>query len=91
MNPIPQPTSSDEAVVKNRQRQMLIPFVVDKKLCVFHGSLTEPKSSPKVVVAFFCGYASAAPPTFEKSFVLDVRFMEAKAKVFRSMPTSGNK
>lgn len=44
MNRIPQPVSSDEAVVKNWQRQMLIPFVVDRKLFVFHGPLAEQKS-----------------------------------------------
>lgn len=32
MNHIPQPVSSDEALVKNWQRQILIPFVVDRKL-----------------------------------------------------------
>lgn len=70
---------------------MLIPFVVDKKLFVFHGPLAEPKSSPKVIAAFFPGYAPAAPPSFDKSVVLDVRFMEAKARVFRFMHTPCNK
>lgn len=31
------------------------------------------------------------PPAFDRSVVLDVRFMEAKARVFLSMPTPGNK
>lgn len=31
------------------------------------------------------------PPAFDRSIALDVRFMEAKARVFRSMPTPGNK
>lgn len=91
MNHIPQPTSSDEVVVKNWQRQMLIPFVVDRKMFAFHGPLADQKSSPKVVAAFFPGYAPAARPAFDKSVILDLRFMEAKARVFRSMPTPGNK
>lgn len=91
MNHIPQPVYSDEAVMKNWQHQMLIPFVVDRKLFEFHGPLTEPKSSPKVVAAFFPGYVPAPPPAFDKSVVLDVRFMEAKARVFRSMHTHRNK
>lgn len=91
MNHIPQPTSSDEVVMKNWQRQMLISFVVDEKLLAFHGSLADQKSSPKDVAAFFPGYKPVAPPAFDKSVVLDVRFMEAKAMVFRSMPTLDDK
>lgn len=91
MNRIPQPTSFDEAVVKNWQRQMLIPFVVDNKLYAFHVPFAEPKSSPKAVVAFFPGYKHVATTAFDKFIALDVRFMEAKARVFRSMPTPGNK
>lgn len=70
---------------------MLIPFVVDRKLVAFHGPLADPKSSLKVIAAFFPGYAPTAPPAFDKSVVLDVRFMEAKARVFRSMHTPRNK
>ena len=70
---------------------MLIPFVVDRKLFAFHGPLAELKSSPKVITAFSLGYAPATPPAFDKFVVLDVRFMEAKAKVFISMPTPSNK
>lgn len=88
---IPQPTPSYKTVVKNWQRQMLIPFVVVRKLLAFHGLLVDQKSSLKAVVAFFPGYKPAAPPAFDKSIVLDVRFMEAKVRVFRSMPTPGNK
>lgn len=91
MNCIPQITSSDEAVMKNWQRQMLISFMVDRKLLAFHGPLADQKSSPKVVTTFFLGYKPAAPPAFDKSVILDVRFMEAKSRVFRSMPTPGNK
>lgn len=91
MDCIPQPTSSDEAVMKIWQHQMLIPFVVDRKLVEFHEPLAEPKSSTKFVATFFPGYELAAPPSFDKFGVIDVRFMEAKAKVFRSMPTPGNK
>lgn len=88
---IPQPHSSDEAVTKIWQRQMLIPFVVDKKLVTFHGPLADPKSSPKVVQGFFLGYGHAAPSSLDKARVIDVRFMDSKAMVFRSMPTPGNK
>lgn len=70
---------------------MLIPFVVYRKLVAFHGHLMEPKSSQKVVTAFFPGYAPAPPLAFDKSGVTDVRFMEAKARVFRSIPTPENK
>lgn len=70
---------------------MLIPFVVDRKLLVFHGPLADQKSSLKVVAVFFPGYKPAASPAFDKSVTLDVRFMEDKARVLRSMPTLGNK
>lgn len=91
MKCIHQPYSSDETVMKILQRQMLIPFVVDKKLVTFHGPLVEPKSSPKAVQDFFPGYGPAAPPSFDKAGVIDVRFMDSKARVFRSMLIPGNK
>lgn len=91
INRIPQPQSSDEALIKNWQCQMLIPFVVNRKLLAFHGPLADQKSSPKAVATFFPGYKLAAPPAFDKSVTLDVRFMEAKARVFRFIPTPGNK
>lgn len=50
-----------------------------------------PKSSPKAVQGFIHGYGPAAPPSFDEAGIIDVRFMESKAKVFRSMPTPGNK
>lgn len=56
---------------------MLIPFVVDRKLFVFHVPLAEPKYSPKAVATFFPGYAPVAPLAFDKFVVLDVRLMEA--------------
>lgn len=91
MNHIPQPSSSDEAITKNWQNQMVIPFVVDKKLLAFHSPLADKKSSPKTIAPFFPGYKHVMSPAFDRSVVLDVRFMEAKARVFRSMPTPGNK
>lgn len=87
MKRIPQPASFDEAVMKIWQRQMLIPFVVDKKLVVFHGPLADPKSSPKSVQGFFLGYGPAAHPSFDKVGVIDVRFMDSKVRVFISMHT----
>lgn len=68
----------------------MIPFVVDKKLLAFHGLLVDAKFSPTKVAPFFPGYKLVTPPAFDKSVALDVRFMEAKARVFRSMPTPRN-
>lgn len=65
--------------------------MVDTKLLAFHGSLANNKSSPNNVAPFFPGYKPDMPPAFDRSVLLDVRFMEAKARVFRSMPTPGNK
>ena len=86
-----QPSSSDEAILKNWQNQLVIPFVVDKKLLAFHGTLVDAKSSPTNVAPFFPRYKPVMPPAFDRSVVLDVGFMEAKARVFHSMPTPGNK
>lgn len=91
MKSISQPSSSDEAIIKNWQNHMVIPFVVDKKLLAFHGPLNDKKSSPKTVSSFFPGYKPVMPPAFDRSVVLDVRFMEAKARVFCSMPNPRNK
>lgn len=88
---IPQPVSSDETVIKIWQHQMLIPFVIDRKLVAFPGPLPDTESTPKVVQGFFPYYVPAAPPAFDKDGVIDVRFMDPKARVFRSMPTPGNK
>lgn len=70
---------------------MLIPFVIDIKLVVFHGPFLDSKSAPKVVKVYFPSYAPAAPPAFHKDGTINVRFMDPKARVFRSMPTPGNK
>ena len=91
MKHIPQPISTDESVIKIWQRQMLVPFVIDRKLVAFHGPLPDSKSAPKVVQGFLPSYVPAAPPTFDKDEAIDVRFMDPKARVFRSMPTPGNK
>lgn len=69
----------------------MIPFVVDKKLLAFHGPLADAKSSPTKVAPFFPGYKPVMSLAFGRFVALDVRFMEAKARVFRSMPTPGNK
>lgn len=90
MKRIPQPASSDEAVTEIWKCQMLIPFVIDKKLVAFHGPLEDPKSSPKAVQGFFLGYGLATPHSFDKVGVIDIRFMDYKSKVFRSMPTPCN-
>lgn len=65
--------------------------MVYKKLLAFHGPLADAKSSPTRVTPFFPGYKPIMPPTFDISITLDVKFIEAKARVFRSMPTPGNK
>lgn len=59
MNHISQPISANEAIMKNWLHQMLVPFMVDKKLQAFHGPLADPKSSPKVVAPFFPRYKPA--------------------------------
>lgn len=86
-----QPSSSDEAILKNWQNQLVIPFVVDKKLLAFHGTLIDAKSSPTKVAPFFPGYKPVMPPAFDRSVALDVKFMEAKARGFLFVPTHGNK
>lgn len=63
----------------------------DKKLLAFHGPLADTKFPPTKVAPFFPGYKPVMPPSFNISVALDVRFMEAKARVFHSMPTPGNK
>lgn len=70
---------------------MVIPFVVDKKLLAFHDPLVDKIYSPKIVAPFFLGYKPAMPPAFDRSVVLDIIFMEAKARVFLFMFTPGNK
>lgn len=70
---------------------MLIPFVVAGKLVAFHGPYPDTKTQPKTVQSHFPSYTPAIPPTFEKDGTIDIKFMNPKAKVFRSMPTPGNK
>lgn len=70
---------------------MVIPLVVDKKLLSFHGPLIDNFFSPNTVAPFFPGYKPAIPLAFDRSVILDVRFMEEKARVFLSMLTPGNK
>lgn len=70
---------------------MLIPFVIDKKLVAFPRPFPDSKFAPKVVQGYFPSYAPAAPPSFDKYGTIDVRFMDPKVRVFRLMPTPGNK
>lgn len=70
---------------------MLIPFVINNKLVAFHGPYPDTKSKAKMVKGYFPGYTPATPPAFDKDGVIDVRFMNPKARVFRLMPTPGNK
>lgn len=91
MKSTPKPSSSDEAILKNWQIQMVIPFVVDKKMLAFHGALVDKKSSPKTIAPFFHGYKPTMPPILDRSVVLYVIFMEEKSRVFCFMPTHGNK
>lgn len=78
-------------MMKIWQRQMLIPFIIDRKLVMFHGPLPDLKSTPRAVQGFFPSYVPATPPTFDKVGAIDIRFMDPKARVFRSMPTPSNK
>lgn len=91
LKPIPQPTSTDEAVVKIWQLQMLIPFVVDDKLIAFHGPYPDTKTQPRNVQSYFPCFTPALPPDFEKNGSIDLKFMDQKARVFRLISTSGNK
>lgn len=88
---IRQPVSTDEVMMKIWKCQMPIPFVINRKLVAFHEPLLDPKSTPKAVQGFCPSYVPAAPPPFDKAEAINVRFMDPKAKVFRSMPTPGNK
>lgn len=70
---------------------MLIPFVVADKLIAFHGPYMDTKMQSKNVQSYFPCFTPAVPPTFEKSGSIDLKFMDPKVKVFRSMPTPGKK
>lgn len=70
---------------------MLIPFVVVDKLITFHGQYPDTKTQSRNVQTHFPGFTLTIPPTFEKDGTIDVKFMDQKARVFRSMPTPGNK
>lgn len=69
---------------------MLIPFVVKKKLCVFHGPYPDARTHPTKVQKYFPYLTPATPRAFKKGH-LDLKFMDPDARVFRSMPTLGNK
>lgn len=91
MKPIPQTTSTDEVVVKIWQCQMLIPFVVTGKLVAFHGPYPDNQIQPKTIQTHFSSYTPSLPLAFEKDGTIDIKFMDPKARVFKSMPTPGNK
>lgn len=67
------------------------PFVVADKLIAFHEPYLDTKTQPKNVQSHFPGFTPALSPTFGKDDIIDVNFMDPKARVFRSMPTPGNK
>ena len=67
--PIPQPSSRDEAVTANWQRQMLVPFMVADRLFAFLGPLLDDKTQPTKLKEFFPCY----PPTIP----LHMRVMES--------------
>lgn len=91
LKPIPQPASTEEAIVNIWQRQMLIHFVVADKLIAFHGLYQDTKMQLKNVQSYFPFFTPTVPSTFEKNNSIDLKFMDPKARVFRSMPTPGNK
>lgn len=88
---VPQPFFKDEMVVKNWRYQMLIPFTVGEKLVAFHGPLFDSRTNPSKIQAFFPCYPQAIPLAFQRDVVLDLKFMNPKRRVFRSMPSLGNK
>lgn len=57
----------------------------------FPGSYPDTKMQTKNIQIHFLGFTLAIPPAFEKDGSIDVKFMDSKARVFRSMPTPGNK
>lgn len=69
---------------------MVIPFFVTGKLISFHGPYPDTKTQPNNVQSHFPGFTLTLPPAFEKDGTIDIKFMDPKARFFRSMPTPGN-
>lgn len=91
LNIVPQPPSNDPSKVETWQRKMLSPFMVAEKLFSFHGPLLDERTQPKKVQKVFPCFTLVVPGAFEKDGIIDLKFMDPKARVFRSMPTPGNK
>lgn len=70
---------------------MLIPFVIVDKLIAFHASYLDTKTQPRNIQTHFPGFTPAIPPAFEKDGSIEMKFMDPKPRVFRSMSTPGNK
>lgn len=90
MQGIPQPSSHEESRVQKWQQKMLIPFVVDNKLCAFHGPFPDAKTQPPKVKKFFPCYTLVKPTTFETG-VFNLKFMDPSSRVFLFMLAPRNK
>lgn len=83
------PHTSDEVTIIIWQRQMLIPFAVDGTVKAFLGPYFH--EQPVEIQDCFPFLTAAMPPAFKKDIILDFKYMSTKNRVFRSMPTPGNK
>lgn len=83
------PYSTDEVTVTTWQRHMLIPFKVDGTVMAFLGPYF--KQHPTDIQICFPCLPNAMPPAFDREITLDFKYLSTKTRVFRSMPTPGNK
>lgn len=88
-NTVPDPRSTDVVTVDNWKHQMMIPFKVEGTLTAFLWPFY--KTHPSDIHECFPCYPEAMPPAFKRDVILDFRYMSPKIRVFRSMPTPGNK
>lgn len=86
---VPQPTKK-EANIAIWKTQMLIPFLIVDKLLAFNESYPDPKSSLDRNQKFFSCHTFAFPLVFELC-ALDLRCLDPTTRVFRLVPTFGNK
>lgn len=86
---IADPHTTDEVTKIIWQRQMLIPFKVNDTVNAFLGPHFHKR--PVEIQDCFPSLPEAMPPAFKKNIVLDFKYMSTKTRVFRSMPTPGNK
>lgn len=83
------PHSTDGVTVVIWQCQMLIPFTVGGTVKALLGPYFT--KHPVDLQDCFPSLPEAMPPAFKRDINLDFRYMSTKTRVFRSMPTPGNK